>query len=1323
MTAAFEHWQHIAAGVLVHFLWQGLVIAAVAEAAFRLARNASANARYAIGVGGMIAIVVAPLATTAVLLSRDASAVPEASIAQSTAGRASAPTPAAIEIAVEPNQAIVASDTPTSRPPTMGRVDAIRSTDIPSTYHESWIVAGWSVGVLLLGCRLFLGFVGLYRWSWPRTELPGELRAVVDRLTIALRMSRARVFLNPRVPEALALGVLRPVVLVPTLWATGLPVSMLEAILAHELAHVRRHDLLVNLVQRLVETFLFYHPAVWWLSARVRQERELCCDALAVEVTGDRLIYAQTLEHVARLEATSASWGWAVGIGGRRMHLLQRVQKVLGTPPSQRDRSWPAGLLAIVAVVVMGCLTFLSRPETSAQQQSDEGTGIVVDAQGAPAKGMRIRVFEDSELVRELTADDAGRFRFPRSWRSDARGIALIARDGERLGWNMPSQPRAGKDGKIPEIRIVLFPVNRRVEGVLHDEKGGPISEARLVVDRLSHETNGDLIGVYAGSALDFLAGKTDKTGRFQTVEPRGWIELQVRRSDLAGVRMFLVEGKNDLGTITAPPGGRVTGRLSDAATGAPIRAARVGAQLVSQHRLIFDTGGWGEARSDETGRYEISGLLPGQYNVLFIGVLKNPKLVSPGREGVKVEAGKAAAADFAVREGRRLSGSVVDVATGKPLVNWSVGYYGADRPQSGAACRMVKTDAKGNFEFFVSPGPSRVYVAQGNYVGLGETRRTVEVPNDRDLGNIVLQASTKTDEELGMRIKTVTISREEQAKRDENQDFRLRIELRAPEGRTVNSVVYHWIRNRRTELGSGTFSGKSFAGDAWGNMGRGPYSLVIDADGFAPIHTDEFEYTRRMEPLVIDLRPAVSVPVRGRVFDPDGKPLAGACVRAGRVIALESSTYPWGIESITDASGNYELKGLRQGERLYVYAEKEALGGVKSKRFLLEKTSPMTLPDLRIPAADQTISGRVMSSDGEPIAGAEVTVTGAFDRKGDEKTAKTDANGHFEVKGLMSGQVSLEAKAPGHRMTFPHRSETGANKVEIYLYTDRKAPEVSLKFETSDGSVVGDAAYWWIEVGKGELSSSNLQGNTPTLSFHEHGRRDPKKALVLAIAPRGYAWPKPALVKPAELAKPVIVALEPAAPVALTGRVVNDDGKPLAGVTVGLSLVLLDDIVHESWRYSWGGRRDKETVVTDADGRFRIATFQSPNGDIGLLPGSTVAVYVNKPGFAGVMSKRVTLAKGNDTTVGDIPLPVAKRTIAGTVVDADGKGVGGASVKVRNFGDVGTKTGKDGTFRLEAVPDGPLNLVVDADSYPLEYERVGTDQKEVRVRLHGVEQ
>ena len=100
---------------------------------------------------------------------------------------------------------------------------------------------------------------------------------------------------SSRVAVPLVVGWLRPAILVPVAALSGLTALEMEAILAHELAHIRRHDYLVNLVQCLIETLMFHHPATWWISGVIRREREHCCDDIAVLACRDRVVYARAL--------------------------------------------------------------------------------------------------------------------------------------------------------------------------------------------------------------------------------------------------------------------------------------------------------------------------------------------------------------------------------------------------------------------------------------------------------------------------------------------------------------------------------------------------------------------------------------------------------------------------------------------------------------------------------------------------------------------------------------------------------------------------------------------------------------------------------------------------------------------------------------------------------------------------------------------------------------------------------------------------------------------------------------------------------------------
>src|SRR5690606_9929357 len=154
----------------------------------------------------------------------------------------------------------------------------------------------------------------------------------------------------------------------------GLTAEQLRAILAHELAHVRRYDYLVNLLQSVVETLLFYHPAVWWVSRRIRIEREHCCDDLAVAACGDRLTYARALAEMEHLRGGRTMLA-AAATGGS---LLSRIQRLIGAPTSKADRpaQWIGGLAAIGAILAIGAgvhlAAFASDSKTAAEHAGEE---------------------------------------------------------------------------------------------------------------------------------------------------------------------------------------------------------------------------------------------------------------------------------------------------------------------------------------------------------------------------------------------------------------------------------------------------------------------------------------------------------------------------------------------------------------------------------------------------------------------------------------------------------------------------------------------------------------------------------------------------------------------------------------------------------------------------------------------------------------------------------------------------------------------------------------------------------------------------------------
>ncbi|MHC4889853.1 MAG: M56 family metallopeptidase [Planctomycetota bacterium] len=236
-----------------------------------------------------------------------------------------------------------------------------------------WVLVIWMVGVVVLSVRLLMGFVGVYRWRHHLQQLPERLAQRVASLSERLRMRGfSRVFISPTVLQAMAVGYLRPMVLLPAAMVTRMQPEMLEAVIAHELAHIRRFDLWVNLAQRVTETLLFYHPAVWWLSSCLRSERELCCDELAVKATGQRLAYATTLESVGRARFMAKPPILAAGLGQDNKPTLGRVRHILGLTPTQRNCPfWLAGVITVLFLAALVIPTTLALTNQSDEKLND----------------------------------------------------------------------------------------------------------------------------------------------------------------------------------------------------------------------------------------------------------------------------------------------------------------------------------------------------------------------------------------------------------------------------------------------------------------------------------------------------------------------------------------------------------------------------------------------------------------------------------------------------------------------------------------------------------------------------------------------------------------------------------------------------------------------------------------------------------------------------------------------------------------------------------------------------------------------------------------
>ena len=364
---------------LVHFLWQGAVIAALFALAQTNQAKRSSNARYWTGCVCLLLMMAGPTVTYLTLgPQRPSVAALSARQSQAEASSVKAPTPVKVSAPLVPegkgNRPAVLSPNPDLNP-------------APSTarHAEEFIrifVLCWFVGVSVLSLRLLVSSLQVAHLKRRDNEpLDEPCMTRLDRLKAALQISRpVRLAKSLLVEVPTVVGWLRPVILLPAASLMGLTAEQLESILAHELAHIRRHDYLVNLFQNVLETLLFYHPAVWWISSCVRAEREICCDEIAVRLCGDRLVYAQALTTLEELRGGPAF----LALGANGGSLLQRIRHLSGASAgeafSSRRRTGGAVVAALVALIFIFLLHY---PSENAKGQTGDIAREPRPSQGA----------------------------------------------------------------------------------------------------------------------------------------------------------------------------------------------------------------------------------------------------------------------------------------------------------------------------------------------------------------------------------------------------------------------------------------------------------------------------------------------------------------------------------------------------------------------------------------------------------------------------------------------------------------------------------------------------------------------------------------------------------------------------------------------------------------------------------------------------------------------------------------------------------------------------------------------------------------------------
>jgi D-alanyl-D-alanine endopeptidase (penicillin-binding protein 7) len=291
---------------LLHFIWQGALIGCATAILLMTLRHARPETRYAVGCAALLACLAWPVLDLVLFLR-------------------TGETPQAANLLRD----VVAA--PSALANATGVMLWLQD-------HLPWIVSLWAACAAALGLRMVVGLAWIERASrddggdpyWQARLAQMASRCGLNR-EVHLRIVQS-------LSSPVTAGWWRPVVLVPAALVAGMPPHLLEALLAHELGHIKRHDYLVNLCQNVVETLLFYHPAVWWISHRIRLEREQIADDFAVRELGEPRRLALALSELERLQFSRQCLAQAAAGGD----LMARIRRLL--QPDVQRLNWRAAL-------------------------------------------------------------------------------------------------------------------------------------------------------------------------------------------------------------------------------------------------------------------------------------------------------------------------------------------------------------------------------------------------------------------------------------------------------------------------------------------------------------------------------------------------------------------------------------------------------------------------------------------------------------------------------------------------------------------------------------------------------------------------------------------------------------------------------------------------------------------------------------------------------------------------------------------------------------------------------------------------------------------
>ncbi|MEZ5941737.1 MAG: M56 family metallopeptidase [Planctomycetaceae bacterium] len=647
---------------LIHSLWQGVVWVVLLAAALRLLSAKRPNLRYAAALFALAGMVVTFLGTWSALRH---SSVPittaEVQLTQDDSHAMSHENDDHAAHAVQTTEAQEVATPPAAEVPSaaLSWLGAGWKSNLESAMP--YLAVAWGIGALLFLARSFISMLTVRSLlNGPECHDERLLRILGNVQHRLGSWTVIRIVLTDSLDTPAIWGVLRPVLLLPATLATSLSDADLEAIFAHEIAHLQRYDIAVNFLQLVIESCFFFNPAVWWLSRQVRSEREACCDAVATRLVASPVTYARMLTNFVETHRPApAAMSAMSGDGGS---LLDRVRRLLipGYRPAMQLSFWTCCLL--LALTCGGLYALHEGTEVAVQMMSDEErievvkqeadeihpngdasnvgsitvSGQVVTFDGEPVERIHVTTCVKSPGSTNMSSQNPlgpdGKFSYALSGNTvslffSAPGYAPAVAGPFSLG----------EDEEFLDRKVVLTAGND-IQVKVVDLDGQPAEGVRVTASAMTSSGNGT--GITNEKLITDERGELtiphvpDKTTISLTLSGAGYQESQPADSPLAANKVY---------TFTIQRARPTSGVVVNA-DGEPVPHVGLKELFIRQPGSTYDRGALNDAvtKTDDQGRFELNDLQDGYtYTYLLVHpdypptVLEN---VEPGTSDTRVE-------------------------------------------------------------------------------------------------------------------------------------------------------------------------------------------------------------------------------------------------------------------------------------------------------------------------------------------------------------------------------------------------------------------------------------------------------------------------------------------------------------------------------------------------------------------------------------------------------------------------------------------------------------------------------------------------------------